>query len=85
MPAITKAEFIGLGGRLMTSKKILSHEEPVSKMLENPEAKTEISPKELLRGALRKPATPVTIEQMNRAIEQGATYAECDFSKPSKG
>lgn len=68
----------------MTSKKILSLEEMASKMLENSVGKTEISPKELLRGALRKPATPVTIERMNRAIKQGATHAECDFGKPSK-
>ena len=66
----------------MMSKQILSHEESTSKILENPEVKSEISPKESLKGILRKPTTPVSIKEMTRAIERGATHGGTDFRKP---
>lgn len=39
-------------------------------------------PLEQLKEMLRKPTNPVTIEQMNQAIEQGATHGEINFYKP---
>ena len=47
----------------MKSKKIPSHEELASQVLESPLLQ--------LKGMLRKPTNSVTIEQMNQAIEQG--------------
>ena len=39
-------------------------------------SKKKLSPKELLKGMLRKPPAPVDIEQMNEAIISGATHNE---------
>lgn len=38
--------------------------------------KKTLSPKELLKGMLRKPPTPVSIKEMNKAIISGATHNE---------
>jgi antitoxin component of MazEF toxin-antitoxin module len=38
--------------------------------------KKTLSPKELLKGMLRKPPAPVSIEQMNEAIISGPTHNE---------
>ncbi len=64
------------------SKKILPCLPLASKIPVNPEVKTEISPKELLKGILRKPTTPVSIKKMTRAIERGATHGGINFCKP---
>jgi len=64
------------------SKKIPFHQELTSKFLKNPEVKSEISPKESLKEILRKPTTPVSIKEMARAIERGATHGGTDFRKP---
>ena len=102
-----KAESFGLGNHLMKSKKIPSHEELASQVLESPEVKADTAllkeaearfadiqsgktktipledvmkrygygdpsaPLVHLKGMLRKTNNPVTIEQMNQAIEQG--------------
>ena len=39
-------------------------------------SKKKLTPKELLKGMLRKPLTPVKLEQMNEAVISGATRNE---------
>ena len=39
-------------------------------------SKAALSPKESWKGVLRKPTSPVSIQGMNRAIEQSATHGE---------